>query len=66
MMNIIIVKIKMIMMISFISMMISFIAMHCIGILMIMIFSSGLGQAGGEGEGLRGFLPGDINRLVPK
>jgi len=27
-----------------------------------LLFSSGLGQAGGEGEGLRGFLPGDINR----
>jgi len=27
-----------------------------------LLFSSGLGQAGAEGEGLRGFLPGDINR----
>ena len=28
----------------------------------MMISSSGLGQAGGEGEGLRGFLPTDIAR----
>lgn len=27
-----------------------------------LLFSSGLGQAGAEGEGLRGFLPGDIIR----
>jgi len=31
-----------------------------------LLFSSGLGQAGGEGEGLKGFLHQDINREVKR
>ena len=31
-----------------------------------LLFSSGLGQAGGEGEGLRGFLEEDVGREVKR